>query len=578
MDIENLNSMTIKQSLFYLSIFKERVERFDSRNAKSITIILLLVMSIILSGIPFGISYSSGANSSSCGCVVFRFDGIQDYWLQPAQLAVMDLFLSKNLSLSPGLIMDAIGNDSKIIEKISQGADKGLFELALNGWNFTDYTKLSEQQQKDSLSKANEKMQKLFGNRSDIFIPPYGYFNSATLNAMVDDGIMVLSSASYIDTEPLQNAAVNTLNRTQQSIYHVPATIALKTYESGKPVKNSIESIVANVTKNIAINGYAVVVLEPQDFMAMQNGAVTDKLDQMQVNDLSNLVDAVRSKNITIAPFSKIVNALPKAYSPQPLAIDVINRNRPCDMTFITKADKNTNALLQAPDPISVAGLSGDECSFAKIYNTYGKYLYNKSKEIGISPSVAAGIIQVESAGEGFAPDGRILIRFEACTFQKIWGEKNREEFSNHFQCNTPNDGFRFSAAMPFTEYHGDQNKEWKVFDLARALDEDSAIQSTSLGVGQMMGFNHREVGYASAKDMFHDMSQSIKSQIDIFFLQLAYFQNNGISCLNSLKSSNYVLFAACYNGANQDQIYADKLMESIKTYQNLTKGRLFAG
>src|ERR1041385_1005504 len=100
MDIENLNSMTIKQSLFYLSIFKERVERFDSRNAKSITIILLLVMSIILSGIPFGISYSSGANSSSCGCVVFRFDGIQDYWLQPAQLAVMDLFLSKNLSLS----------------------------------------------------------------------------------------------------------------------------------------------------------------------------------------------------------------------------------------------------------------------------------------------------------------------------------------------------------------------------------------------------------------------------------------------------------------------------------------------
>jgi peptidoglycan/xylan/chitin deacetylase (PgdA/CDA1 family) len=578
MDIENLNSMTIKQSLFYLSIFKERVERFDSRNAKSITIILLLVMSIILSGIPFGISYSSGANSSSCGCVVFRFDGIQDYWLQPAQLAVMDLFLSKNLSLSPGLIMDAIGNDSKIIEKISQGADKGLFELALNGWNFTDYTKLSEQQQKDSLSKANEKMQKLFGNRSDIFIPPYGYFNSATLNAMVDDGIMVLSSASYIDTEPLQNAGVNTLNRTQQSIYHVPATIALKTYESGKPVKNSIESIVANVTKNIAINGYAVVVLEPQDFMAMQNGAVTDKLDQMQVNDLSNLVDAVRSKNITIAPFSKIVNALPKAYSPQPLANDVINRNRPCDMTFITKADKNTNALLQAPDPISVAGLSGDKCSFAKIYNTYGKYLYNKSKEIGISPSVAAGIIQVESAGEGFAPDGRIIIRFEACTFQKIWGEKNPEEFSNHFQCNTPNDGFRFSAAMPFTEYHGDQNKEWKVFDLARALDEDSAIQSTSLGVGQMMGFNHREVGYASAKDMFHDMSQSIKSQIDVFFLQLAYFQNNGISCLNSLKSSNYVLFAACYNGANQDQIYADKLMESIKTYQNLTKGRLFAG
>jgi hypothetical protein len=130
---------------------------------------------------------------------------------------------------------------------------------------------------------------------------------------------------------------------------------------------------------------------------------------------------------------------------------------------------------------------------------------------------------------------------------------------------------------MQFSQYHGDINKEWKVFDLARALDEDTAIKSTSMGIGQMMGFNYEEVGYASAKDMFDDMAQSITSQLDIFFMQLAHFENNGISCLNSLKSSKYDLFAGCYNAANQDQIYANNLIESIKSYQNITTGRLFA-
>jgi peptidoglycan/xylan/chitin deacetylase (PgdA/CDA1 family) len=577
-EIDNSTIMIIKHGLSYLSTFKEGNERSYFHNACSIIIIVLLIVSIMLSGIPYGSSFSSQTNSSPCRCAVFRFDSIQDYWLQSAQLAVMDLFLSKNMSLSPGLIMNALGNDPKVIEKVSQGANKGLFELALNGWNYTDYTKLSEQQQKDSLSKANEKVHKLFGKQvSDIFIPPYGLFNNATLNAMVDSGIRILSSSSYLDSEPLQSGTSNTSNRTQGKIYHLPATIAFKKYEGGKPVKNSVESIVGNATKNISTNGYAIIVLEPQDFMVKQNGALINKLDGKEINDLSNLINAIRSKNITVASFSKIVDTLPKAYSSQPSATSIINTSKSCDIRLSLKGDKNINVLLQAPDPIPVEGLSGDKCSFAEIYNTYGKYLYNKSKEIGISPSVAAGVLYIESAGQGFAPDGRMTIRFEACIFQKLWGEKNQEEFSNHFQCNTPNDGFRISTTMPFTQYHGDANKEWKVFDLARALDEDAAIKSTSVGISQMMGFHYKEVGYASAKAMFDVMTQSIKPQLDAFFLQLAHYQNNGISCLSSLKSSDYDLFAKCYNAANQDQIYANKLMEAANSYRSITAGRLFA-
>ncbi|HET7285372.1 MAG TPA: hypothetical protein VFI70_11870, partial [Nitrososphaeraceae archaeon] len=66
--------------------------------------------------------------SSSCKCIVFRMDDIQDDWLNSAQVAVMNLFLSKNQSLSLGSIMHIVGNDSKIVDKVKEGFHKGLFE------------------------------------------------------------------------------------------------------------------------------------------------------------------------------------------------------------------------------------------------------------------------------------------------------------------------------------------------------------------------------------------------------------------------------------------------------------------
>ena len=97
----------------------------------------------------------------ACDCVIFRMDDVQDYWIEPAQIAPMNLFISKNQSLSLGLIMHTVGNDSKIINKVGEGYHKGLFELALHGWDHIDYSKLTEQEQQYSLQKANEKMKTL---------------------------------------------------------------------------------------------------------------------------------------------------------------------------------------------------------------------------------------------------------------------------------------------------------------------------------------------------------------------------------------------------------------------------------
>src|SRR5690348_6459102 len=65
-------------------------------------------------------------NNMGCKCVVFRMDDIQDGWIDNAQMAPMNLFTSKNQSLSLGLIMNYLGNDSKFLDKVHQGEQKGL--------------------------------------------------------------------------------------------------------------------------------------------------------------------------------------------------------------------------------------------------------------------------------------------------------------------------------------------------------------------------------------------------------------------------------------------------------------------
>ena len=94
-----------------------------------ITLLSLILLYYMSFSISYGLTYNSNS-TKPCNCVIFRMDDIQDYWIEQGQIAPMDLFLSKNQSLSLGLIMNGLGNDSKIIDKVKEGFNKGLFELA----------------------------------------------------------------------------------------------------------------------------------------------------------------------------------------------------------------------------------------------------------------------------------------------------------------------------------------------------------------------------------------------------------------------------------------------------------------
>jgi peptidoglycan/xylan/chitin deacetylase (PgdA/CDA1 family) len=263
------------------------------------------------------ISYGSNETTrSNCNCVVFRMDDIQDYWIGSAQLAAMNQFTDRNQSLTLGIIMDSLGNDSYILNKVREGSNSGLFELAVHGWNHTDHTKLTEEEQRNSMYEANSKMIDLFGKASEIFIPPLGSFNDATISAMRQANMTILNAnTSSFNELQLNGSNNNTESQTlssdsiqPQSLFYIPATIAFKDYYQDKPIKNSIQNIFNNVTQSVSTNGYAVIVIHPQDFVKIDpNGSLTDTLDENEINDLSHLIDLMLSNNIRLGSFSEIV-------------------------------------------------------------------------------------------------------------------------------------------------------------------------------------------------------------------------------------------------------------------------------
>ncbi|MDQ4016022.1 MAG: polysaccharide deacetylase family protein [Thermoproteota archaeon] len=297
-----------------VSCFKHLTIIVISIGLLSILMILNLGNLILQPSFSEIISYgNNGTAHSNCNCVVFRMDNTQDYWVRAGQLAAMNQFIFRNQSVTVGMIMGSIGDDSEIVNKIKQGSDSGLFELAMHGWNHTDFTKLNEEEQRNSLNDSNRKMIELFGNASEIFIPPFETFNDDTINAMkqVDMKILAGNTSSFDQLElKVNNNESPTLSSSpvqSKNISYIPATISFKDYYEGQYIKNSLENIFNNATQSIGEYGYAVIAFDPQDFMQIDdNGGPTDTVDENEINDLSRLIHFILSNNVRIGSFSEI--------------------------------------------------------------------------------------------------------------------------------------------------------------------------------------------------------------------------------------------------------------------------------
>lgn len=181
-----------------------------------------------------------------------------------------------------------------------------------------------------------------------------------------------------------------------------------------------------------------------------------------------------------------------------------------------------------------------------------------------IDPTVAKAILAIESGGQGYGPDGRVLIRFEPHIFM---GFVDRDTFNRHFQVGRPiwdgaQHGYRAYPTAAFDSFHGNQAKEYSALAVAKELNVEGAYRSISMGAAQIMGFNAPRCGYASARLMYNDFADP-----NMQTLAFLNFVLTDPTLFAAVRNKDWRTIARLYNGPANVNTYAP-LLEN--TYRKL--------
>lgn len=140
---------------------------------------------------------------------------------------------------------------------------------------------------------------------------------------------------------------------------------------------------------------------------------------------------------------------------------------------------------------------------------------------------VLMAIVKVETPGYGFDKrTGKLLIQFEPSWFRK------KAPFA-------PTGKWSVNKVEV-------QSKEWIAFSDAFAKNANAAMESTSIGIGQIMGFHWKRLGYKSVGAMWDDFKKGEYQQL----CALVRFILTDSTLLSAVRTRNWHMIAVKYNGA----------------------------
>lgn len=156
-------------------------------------------------------------------------------------------------------------------------------------------------------------------------------------------------------------------------------------------------------------------------------------------------------------------------------------------------------------------------------------------------------VVQVESSGHGFSSvTGKIIIQFEPTWFKRKYADWQKFQANHTWQNNGVDD----------------QTAEWRAFNDAFSLSATAAMQATSIGLMQVMGFHYRLLGFNSVGEMWDHAKESEANQLDI---GIRFIKSNP-KLDQALKEKNWRLFAYYYNGSQYEKFnYHNRLANAYK-------------
>lgn len=178
-----------------------------------------------------------------------------------------------------------------------------------------------------------------------------------------------------------------------------------------------------------------------------------------------------------------------------------------------------------------------------------------KTTSAEIEVEMLQSFIEVESGGKGFdSKTGKILIQFEP-----VWYKKKSP----------------YSPSGLWSVNKVDvQSKEWEAFNDAFKSNPEVAMESTSIGLPQIMGFHWKALGYASVGAMWDEFKKGEIQQVS----GLIKFITVDPRLLKAMKEKQFDKIASIYNGSGYKDLaiklgrvpYDVSLQQAYNKYKGL--------
>lgn len=156
---------------------------------------------------------------------------------------------------------------------------------------------------------------------------------------------------------------------------------------------------------------------------------------------------------------------------------------------------------------------------------------------IRVGEDEVRAVIEVETAGGGFDKLGRPKMLFESHVFWRELGEAKRRIAENQGLA------YRRWGEKPYPK------DSYPRLIAAMKIDRPAALRSASWGLGQIMGFNHKAAGYASAEAMVADFLDDEEKHLEAM---INFIVSEGLD--DELRGHRWEGFARGYNGAGYAQ------------------------
>ena len=157
---------------------------------------------------------------------------------------------------------------------------------------------------------------------------------------------------------------------------------------------------------------------------------------------------------------------------------------------------------------------------------------------LGIEVAALKAVIEVECKGSGFNADGTPVILFERHVFRQRLIANSKAAIADKAMRERPDLCSKTSGGYGlYSAQHGRLNA-------AAQYHRDSALESASWGIGQVMGYHWKALGYPTLQNFINAMYRDEASQLDAM---CRYIVTNKL--INALKNKDWRAFARGYNG-----------------------------